>query len=153
MSVFNRGLWAQAVVLDRLYFAVQKQVQEFRNGLLAVIPERYFESISASDFQYILSGTPVIDVDDWKQNCQVSPRYEDSTAVRWFWEIVEESSNEEKAEILCFATACPWVPSGGFSQLKSVNGRLCPFTICDGSGNLPVDGFPTSHTWCVWNPT
>lgn len=58
-----------------------------------------------------------IDVDDWERYCTYSGYSPQTPAVRWFWQVVRESSAEQKAELLQFCTACPRPPLMGFGAL------------------------------------
>jgi E3 ubiquitin-protein ligase HUWE1 len=57
--------------------------------------------------------------------------------IKWFWEVLKESSESEKADFLMFATGkenvfyglgSPLVPFGGFKNLKGAHG-VKKFTI------------------------
>jgi hypothetical protein len=38
--------------------------------------------------------------------------------IKWFWEVVNDLKENEKALLLKFSTGSPCVPAGGFSQLQ-----------------------------------
>jgi hypothetical protein len=40
----------------------------------------------------------------------------------WFWEILQDMTDPEKADFLMFSTGSPLVPFGGFKNLKGPNG-------------------------------
>jgi len=47
-------------------------------------------------------------------------------AVRYFWEIVHEFTDEQKKQLLQFATGSDRVPIGGLSKLKLIIARNGP---------------------------
>ena len=38
--------------------------------------------------------------------------------IEWFWKVVNELKEDEKALLLKFSTGSPCLPAGGFSQLQ-----------------------------------
>jgi hypothetical protein len=66
-----------------------------------------------------------------------------SYLIEWFWEIVTEYSNEERAKLLQFSTGTSGVPPQGFGYLQSNDGQIRKFTLLCSS---EVKVFPRSHT-------
>jgi len=61
---------------------------------------------------------------------------ESSQVVKWFWEVVDEMTLEEKLHLLSFVTGSDRAPVGGLGQLRFVIQRAGPDT----------DRLPTAHT-------
>jgi ubiquitin-protein ligase E3 C len=89
-----------------------------------------------AEFNYLLSGTGVIDVRDWMVHTIVQGNNE--RLIKDFWAVVDEFTEEEKSLLLKFVTSCERPSFLGFKDLQP------PFTIRvthEGDGQLPV-----SHT-------
>ena len=63
-----------------------------------------------------------IDVSDWKSNSKYRNLTFDSELVVWWWEIVTEFADLERARLLQFATGSSRVPIAGFSALRGKRG-------------------------------
>ena len=92
-----------------------------------------------------MCGLPDFDVEDWKANMRYAPPYDaHHQNVIWFWEIVEEMSNGERAKLLQFATGTSNVPVNGFGGLQSTRGKKCLFKLTP--VNPDTYPLPRAHT-------
>lgn len=66
-----------------------------------------------------------------------------SQAIRWFWEICNEMSTEDKALLLQFVTGTSKVPLEGFKALQGIGGPQ-KFQIHKAYG--ATDRLPSAHT-------
>ncbi|KAE9046936.1 hypothetical protein PR003_g1287 [Phytophthora rubi] len=112
-----------------LFESVADQMHAFLKGLYEVIPREMLMTFDAEEFDYLLCGSPEIDVTDWEAHTVLSPNLEGAAVTRWFWEIVRQMPNEYRRRLLLFATGSACVPLSGFGGLTSYDGRLCPFTL------------------------
>lgn len=124
----------------------------FIQGFYSVIKYEWISSFSEREFQSVISGTTsTINVADWKEHCVYSGGYlSSSQPVVWFWQLVEhELSENERAMLLRFATACTRPPLLGFSSLdpkfqiqrtSSSNGQLPSSSTCFNTLKLPAYG-------------
>ncbi|KAG6598004.1 putative HECT E3 ubiquitin ligase [Phytophthora cinnamomi] len=112
-----------------LFESVADQMYAFLKGLYEIIPRDMLMTFDAEEFDYLLCGSPEIDVTDWEAHTVQSPNLEGATVTRWFWEIVRQMPNEYRRRLLLFATGSACVPLSGFGGLTSYDGRLCPFTL------------------------
>uniref|UniRef100_A0A673MPY4 E3 ubiquitin-protein ligase HACE1 n=1 Tax=Sinocyclocheilus rhinocerous TaxID=307959 RepID=A0A673MPY4_9TELE len=99
-----------------------------------------------SSQELLLSGMPEIDVMDWKKNTEYTSGYDlQEPVIQWFWEVVENLTQEERVLLLQFVTGSSRVPHGGFAFLMGGSG-LQKFTIAavPYTSNL----LPTSST-CI----
>ncbi|GMF33298.1 unnamed protein product [Phytophthora fragariaefolia] len=112
-----------------LFESVADQMYAFLKGLYEVIPREMLLTFDAEEFDYLLCGSPEVDVTDWEAHTVLSPNLEDAAVTRWFWEIVRQMPNEYRRRLLLFATGSACVPLSGFGGLTSYDGRLCPFTL------------------------
>ncbi|KAJ1492556.1 hypothetical protein T484DRAFT_1611293, partial [Baffinella frigidus] len=75
-------------------------------------------SFCRSELELLLCGLPVIDIIEWKANCE----YKDSEVICWLWELLEDWDQEMRARLLQFVTGTSKVPTAGFSALFGANG-------------------------------
>ena len=89
-----------------------------------------------------MSGMPTIDLEDLKQNTDYSGYSVEDNAIKWYWEILSEYSNEDLAKLVQFITGTSKIPLEGFSHLEGMNG-LQKISIHRDASNHQL---PKSHT-------
>ena len=119
------------------------QLQHLMAGIFEVIPQELILVFDYQELELVLCGVPSIDVDDWEAHTQVSDDFPKELLV-WFWEIVRDFSDEERARLLQFTTGSSRVPVQGFKALTSYDGRICHFTLK--AVPYPENSYPRSHT-------
>lgn len=119
------------------------QLQHLMAGVFEVIPQELILVFDYQELELVLCGVPSIDLDDWKQHTQVSDDLPEDL-LNWFWEIVEDFTDEERARLLQFTTGSSRVPVQGFKALTSYDGRICYFTLK--AVPYPDHQFPRAHT-------
>lgn len=128
------------LMLDRY----AEQLQALSLGLFEVVPQENLMVFDYQELELVLCGLPEIDIADWRRNTQVAPSFGDSPVASWFWEVICDLSEEERARFLQFCTGSSRVPVQGFKGLTSYDGRICPFAL------RPIlhqtSGFPKVHT-------
>ncbi|POM71997.1 HECT ubiquitin ligase [Phytophthora palmivora] len=113
-----------------LFESVADQMYAFLTGIYEVIPREMLLTFDPEEFDYLLCGSPEIDVTDWETHTVMSPNLEGASVTSWFWEIVRDMPNEYRRRLLLFATgSASCVPLSGFRGLTSYDGRLCPFNL------------------------
>ncbi|UIZ27405.1 hypothetical protein KXD40_005765 [Peronospora effusa] len=112
-----------------LFESVADQMYAFLTGLYEVIPRELLLIFDPEEFDYLLCGSPEVDVTDWEAHTVLTPNLQDANVTRWFWEIVGQMPNEYRRRLLLFATGSACVPLAGFGGLTSYDGRLCPFSL------------------------
>lgn len=68
------------------------------------------------------SGLPEIDIEDLRANTEYQGYTAASPVVQWFWDVVRELDQEDKARLLQFVTGTSKVPLEGFKALQGVSG-------------------------------
>ncbi|DBA04905.1 TPA: hypothetical protein N0F65_006907 [Lagenidium giganteum] len=128
------------LMLDRY----KDQLHALSMGLFEVIPQENLMVFDYQELELVLCGMPEIDVQDWRRHTTVASNLAGAPIIEWFWEIVAQLSEEDRARFLQFCTGSSRVPVQGFKGLTSYDGRICPFTI----RSLPnqTAGFPKVHT-------
>uniref|UniRef100_A0A8D2IJW4 E3 ubiquitin-protein ligase HACE1 n=1 Tax=Varanus komodoensis TaxID=61221 RepID=A0A8D2IJW4_VARKO len=137
----NKAEYVQLVTELRMTRAIQPQINAFLQGFHMFIPPsliQLFDEYELVKFimmqqslisELLLSGMPEIDVSDWIKNTEYTSGYErDDPVIQWFWEVVEELTQEERVLLLQFVTGSSRVPHGGFAHIMGGSG-LQNFTV------------------------
>uniref|UniRef100_M4BPG8 HECT-type E3 ubiquitin transferase n=1 Tax=Hyaloperonospora arabidopsidis (strain Emoy2) TaxID=559515 RepID=M4BPG8_HYAAE len=129
------------LMLDRY----ASQLQALSLGLFEVIPQEALLAFDYQELELVLCGLPDINMADWKRNTVVAPSFSDAPmVVNWFWEVIEDFTEDERARFLQFSTGSSRVPVQGFKGLTSYDGRICLFSLRPLPGQ--TRGFPKVHT-------
>ncbi|XP_015206541.1 E3 ubiquitin-protein ligase HACE1 isoform X1 [Lepisosteus oculatus] len=142
----NKAEYVQLVTELRMTRAIQPQINAFLQGFHTFIPPSLIQLFDEYELELLLSGMPEIDVNDWKKNTEYTSGYDlEEPVIKWFWEVVESLTQEERVLLLQFVTGSSRVPHGGFAYLMGGSG-LQKFTIAavPYTSNL----LPTSST-CI----
>ena len=91
----------------------------------------------------MISGTPDIDVDEWRGATEYNGYTSSDPVIVWFWRALKSFNREERAKVLSFATGTSRVPLGGFVELQGVQGTQ-RFSIHKAYGD--TDRLPQAHT-------
>eukprot|EP01102_Stenamoeba_stenopodia_P008226 TRINITY_DN234_c0_g3_i1.p1 TRINITY_DN234_c0_g3~~TRINITY_DN234_c0_g3_i1.p1 ORF type:complete len:527 (-),score=97.83 TRINITY_DN234_c0_g3_i1:1076-2656(-) len=121
----------------RMIDSVEEQIKCFLEGFYDIIPVQLLSFFTESELEMLLCGMPEIDVKEWRKNTIVINFPEGHSIATWFWEVVEEFDNHQRALIFHFAT--------GTGRLLSFEHLNPPFTLY-GLPNAGVDALPYGHT-------
>uniref|UniRef100_A0A7M4DXM1 E3 ubiquitin-protein ligase HACE1 n=1 Tax=Crocodylus porosus TaxID=8502 RepID=A0A7M4DXM1_CROPO len=125
----NKAEYVQLVTELRMTRAIQPQINAFLQGFHMFIPPSLIQLFDEYELELLLSGMPEIDVNDWLKNTEYTSGYErGDQVIQWFWDVVEELTQEERVLLLQFVTGSSRVPHGGFAHIMGGSG-LQNFTI------------------------
>ena len=124
----NKKDYIRRIVNWKLTHGIENQLNSLKKGFYSIVPPAAVKGFSAREFEQLLLGTPDLDLDDWKKNTQIYHSDPSSVQFKWFWEIVEDMSDEERISLLQFVTGSSSAPYGGFANLLA-NGRSRKFTL------------------------
>ncbi|XP_063299618.1 E3 ubiquitin-protein ligase HACE1 isoform X1 [Pelobates fuscus] len=125
----NKAEYVQLVTELRMTRAIQPQINGFLQGFHMFIPPALIQLFDEFELELLLSGMPEIDVNDWMKNTEYTSGYErHDHIIQWFWEVVQELTQEERVLLLQFVTGSSRVPHGGFAYIMGGSG-LQNFTI------------------------
>ena len=138
----NKKKYVELVVEFDLIKSTLAQTRVFLKGFREFIPRRLVKPFTETQLELLISGLPVIDVEDLRRNTIYINGYTPtSDVVVWFWRAFESYNGEEKAMLLQFITGSGKTPAGGFEVLRST--RSGPVKI---SRSGSTDSLPTTHT-------
>jgi HECT-domain (ubiquitin-transferase) len=143
VEVQDVGLYLQLYVEARLGEG-HAAIQAFRGGLASIVPESAFVLFSWEDVQRIVCGSRNIDINRLRDNTEYD---EDVTAedthITYFWEILQEFSEEEKIHFLKFVWARPTLPPKGVEFLQKMKIQSA---VGDEVQDKPDQYLPKAHT-------
>lgn len=127
---------------------VSPQLRQMLIGFYEVVPLVLLSVFDFNELELLLCGLPTISVEDWKANTQYKGEYTERGVnhpiIKMFWEVMNESTDEQRAKFLQFATGTARVPVQGFSALQGNDGNIKLFTI--ESVSLQNSVYPKAHT-------
>ena len=113
LNWIRRNMWsyisigATFVVLKLNFWACQRfachQICKWstkilhHQGFYELIPQHLLRPFDERELELIICGLGSIDVDDWKRNTKLKHCTSDSNIVKWFWKVVENFDEEQRA--------------------------------------------------------
>jgi len=144
----NKGMYLHLLVKYILFDRIAPQLAMILQGFTEVIPLNVLSVFDYQELELLMCGLPNINVDDWRANTTYRGVYsgkgKNHQVVVWFWETMQEFSEEQRAKFLQFVTGTSRVPVQGFGALQGNDGNIKLFTI--DSVPLNVSVFPKAHT-------
>merc|ERR1712196_80118 len=102
------------------------------------------------ELEFLFTGTQTIDVEDWKRHTEyvggLAKKGTEHEVVRWFWEVLDEFSEEQRTRLLQFSTGSSRVPAQGFKALQRNDGKYQRFTLDSADGGGQFGWLPLAHT-------
>ena len=64
----NKKEYVELMLQWRLAHGVQEQMENLVKGLKEMIPLEYLQPFDAKELEWVIAGTPEINMEDWKKN-------------------------------------------------------------------------------------
>eukprot|EP00667_Euglena_gracilis_P002117 EG_transcript_2116 len=130
----NRLEYLRLLAEDYVLGGVEAQLSALLRGFHEVVPLPVLThlQLGPADLEVLLTGLPVLDVEDWRVHTDVTantPRK--AQVLQWFWDCVAQMDPEQRSRLLVFATGCARLPAGGFAALR------CAIGFDDNPDHLP----------------
>ncbi|KAK6170136.1 hypothetical protein SNE40_018604 [Patella caerulea] len=119
VTELNKKQYVQLVTELRMTRAIKPQIDSFLSGFHDYIPYGLVQLFNEYELEILLSGSPEIDLDDWRKNTVYTGFTEDTPLIQWFWQILSDMTHEDRVLLLQFVTGSSRVPYGGFANLGS----------------------------------
>ncbi|RHZ25438.1 hypothetical protein DYB37_006913 [Aphanomyces astaci] len=116
----NKDEYLVALLKYHMFDSVHEQVAALLKGIFDVLPRNLLAAFDYQELELLICGVPKIDVDDWKRHTDVKfadfdhPSKAEHKVIDWFWAIVAEFSQDQRARLLQFVTGTSRVPVEGF---------------------------------------
>lgn len=130
----------------RTLYRIQPQLFEFLKGFYDIVPEALLSIFDFQELELVLHGVPNVDMDDWQRNTEYTGDFQgqpNHKVAQWFWEVVRDYPQEQRAKLLQFVTGTSGVPIQGFGYLQGNDGAIRRFTL---HGDKNTKTFPRAHT-------
>jgi len=138
----NKHEYIQLMAEHKMTNSVRQQIDAFLKGLHEIVPPDMLSLFDDKELELLISGLPDIDVEDLKANTEYHNYTPQSEQVQWFWKVLNEFTQEQRAWFLQFATGTTRVPVEGFKGLIGMRGPQ-KFSIHRAYG---ADRLPSAHT-------
>ncbi|KAI6119856.1 hypothetical protein EDD16DRAFT_1895336 [Pisolithus croceorrhizus] len=139
----NRREFVQLSANFRLYSSISEQIENLVSGFYDIIPKDLITIFNEQELELLISGTPDIDVDEWRAATEYNGYTSSDPVIVWWWRALKSFNREERAKVLSFATGTSRVPLNGFTELQGVQG-VQRFSIHRAYGD--PDRLPQAHT-------
>ena len=131
----NKRLYVKLLALAKMQDEVYPEIQAFMKGFSEVFPLEKMQNFTPGEFESIVAGASMVDVEDMKKNTGFDARFTEKYR-GWLWDILGGFSQPELSAFLYFVTGSTKVPYGGFKQHK------LSIAWAGQTNKLPV-----AHTW------
>jgi len=138
----NKEEYVRLVTEHKMTTAIRPQINAFLEGFHEMISADLVSIFTPAELELLISGLPDIDVEDLRQNTEYKGYAVESPQIQWFWQVVSQFDQEEKALLLQFVTGTSKVPLEGFKVLKGMSGPQ-KFQI---QKAYDITHLPTAHT-------
>ncbi|KAJ3314833.1 putative E3 ubiquitin-protein ligase HTD2 [Boothiomyces sp. JEL0838] len=115
---------------------VDEVFNAFQQGFNSVMNGSAISLFRAEEIQELICGSPSLDFKALEESTVYDGYEADTPIIRYFWEIVQGFTDEQKKQFLVFTTGSDRVPVGGLGKLQFVIAR----------NGTDSDRLPTSHT-------
>ncbi|KIK67399.1 hypothetical protein GYMLUDRAFT_37513 [Collybiopsis luxurians FD-317 M1] len=139
----NKREFVQLSAQYRLYSSIKDQIEHLSAGFYEIIPKDLITIFNEQELELLISGTPDIDVDEWRAATEYNGYTSSDPNIVWWWRALKSFNRDERAKVLSFATGTSRVPLSGFMDLQGVQG-VQKFSIHRAYGES--DRLPQAHT-------
>eukprot|EP00375_Theileria_parva_P003075 XP_765756.1 ubiquitin-protein ligase [Theileria parva strain Muguga] len=118
----NKHKYIQLLCRHKVTNGIKEQLDAFMQGFRELIAPELISIFDDRELELLISGIPIIDLENMKQNVEYINYTEDSLQIIWLWEILSEFDQSHLAAFLQFVTGTSRVPIGGFKNLMGMRG-------------------------------
>lgn len=139
----NKHDYIKMITAWRTTERTREQQDSFNRGLYEIIPRELISIFDERELELLIGGIAEIDLDDLRRNTDYRNCSPADPQIKWFWEVMETFTNEQKTQFLQFVTGTARVPVNGFKGLQGSDGpRKFTIELIAGDANR----LPMSHT-------
>ncbi|CAE7301113.1 HERC2 [Symbiodinium microadriaticum] len=114
----NLGNWREYLRLVERYRLRESTVmyRALCDGLSAVIPTELFPIFTPTELEQLMCGSTAVDINLLRQCTEYDDISPDSTLVKFFWEVLEEMTDDERTLFLRFVWARSRMPASAQAE-------------------------------------
>lgn len=142
----NKKEYVKLYVNYRFMRGIEQQFLSLQKGFTELIPSNLLRSFDERELELVIGGLGSIDISDWRNHTRLKHCTPETPVVKWFWQIVEEYSEEMRARLLQFVTGSSRVPLQGFKALQGSTGAAGPRLFTIHVIDAPMENLPKAHT-------
>ncbi|XP_069046831.1 probable E3 ubiquitin-protein ligase HERC1 isoform X3 [Lepisosteus oculatus] len=136
LTFSNRKEYVDRAIEYRLH-EMDRQVAAVREGMSWIIPVPLLSLLTAKQLEQMVCGMPEISVEVLKKVVRYREVDEQHQLVQWFWQTLEEFSNEERVLFMRFVSGRSRLPA----NTADISQRFQIMKV-----DRPYDSLPTSQT-------
>ncbi|XP_029371513.1 probable E3 ubiquitin-protein ligase HERC1 isoform X2 [Echeneis naucrates] len=136
LTFANRNEYVERALDYRLH-EMDSQVAAIREGMSTIIPVPLLSLLTAQQLEQLVCGLPEVSVEVLKKLVRYRDITESHQLIGWFWQSMEEFTNEERVLFLRFVSGRSRLPSNPADMTQK-------FQII--KVDRPVNGLPTAQT-------
>ncbi|XP_048472974.1 probable E3 ubiquitin-protein ligase HERC1 [Rhincodon typus] len=136
LTFSNRKEYVDRAIEYRLH-EIDRQVAAVREGMSWIIPVPLLSLLTAKQLEQMVCGLPEISVDVLKKVVRYREVDEQHQLTQWFWQTLEEFSNEERVLFMRFVSGRSRLPA----NTADISQRFQIMKV-----DRPYDSLPTSQT-------
>ncbi|EEB87631.1 hypothetical protein MPER_14960, partial [Moniliophthora perniciosa FA553] len=81
----NKREFVQLSAQYRLYSSIKEQIENLLNGFYEIIPKDLITIFNEQELELLISGTPDIDVDEWRAATEYNGYASSDPNIVWWW--------------------------------------------------------------------
>uniref|UniRef100_A0A673N4A9 HECT-type E3 ubiquitin transferase n=1 Tax=Sinocyclocheilus rhinocerous TaxID=307959 RepID=A0A673N4A9_9TELE len=136
LTFSNRKEYVERAIEYRLH-EMDRQVAAVREGMSWIVPVPLLSLLTARQLEQMVCGLPEISVEVLKKVVRYREVDEQQQLVQWFWQTLEEFSNEERVLFMRFVSGRSRLPA----NTADISQRFQIMKV-----DRPYDSLPTSQT-------
>ncbi|XP_067298543.1 probable E3 ubiquitin-protein ligase HERC1 isoform X4 [Pseudorasbora parva] len=136
LTFSNRKEYVERAIEYRLH-EIDRQVGAVREGMSWIVPVPLLSLLTARQLEQMVCGLPEISVEVLKKVVRYREVDEQQQLVQWFWQTLEEFSNEERVLFMRFVSGRSRLPA----NTADISQRFQIMKV-----DRPYDSLPTSQT-------
>ncbi|XP_061622236.1 probable E3 ubiquitin-protein ligase HERC1 isoform X5 [Phyllopteryx taeniolatus] len=136
LTFSNRKEYVERAIEYRLH-EINRQVAAVREGMSWIVPVPLLSLLTAKQLEQMVCGMPKICCDVLKKVVRYREVDEQHSLVQWFWQTLEEFSNEERVLFMRFVSGRSRLPA----NTADISQRFQIMKV-----DRPYDSLPTSQT-------
>lgn len=86
----------------KMIHEIEQELQAFLKGFRTLLPIGYLSHFSPGELELMIAGIQKLNLDELKNNSVYVSCNRESDLAKWFWEILEELTDEEQSNFLFF---------------------------------------------------
>lgn len=99
---------------------VEEQFKSFLEGFNEIVPIQWLQYFDERELELILVGIQDFDIQDWQAHTIYRNYRRSDKQIQWFWQFVNDISDEQRSRLLQFVTGTCRLPIGGFRYLQEI---------------------------------